>query len=561
MKFHLQLSGPNLNRELALDPSGAEITFGRDPAADVPLADPDQHISRKHLAVRQGADGVELRITSALNGVQTSRGAAAPGHSLLLQDGDHFTLGAYRVGVVAMVAVVGVADADHFGDEWGLLQPNARTAVTAAAVPISPALPTPAGDDPFSHPDFCPAAPARRPSGPASPDPIARRSHRLDEWLSGASAGPDAAPAAAWTAQAALPTATLAGPFDAFLGRPAAATPRALSPDHVLGIHLPMPTPTPTPTFRAHAATGMAIPAVPAALSDDIWASLHDAPLPPHGNVKRLLDAASNDDPFGDWTDASAAPSAAAPAIRVAPAAAAVHSAVDPAVDPAVVPLDPLDAWVAFTRGLGLSDLPDAPDAPDVAGGDAANAARAARAEHAGTVVRTLIEALALLLDARADLKRELRADDRTMLSGRDNNPLKARLSVAELIQYLFAAHPVGGYMPAGRAVRESIDDLLIHEHATIAAARAAVEGTLHEFDPARLRQQLLKLRNGKSSLFRVIDSSRLWDAYELQHQTQSLHLADWLETLFARHFMPAYGRETQRLKRAAGLDASETPD
>ena len=553
MKFRLHLSGPNLNRELALDPSGAEITFGRDPAADVPLADPDQHISRKHLAVRQCADGVELRITSALNGVQTSRGAAAPGHGRLLQDGDHFTLGAYRVGVIAVVAEVGTPDANNFGDEWGLLQ---STATAAAAVSISPALPIAGTDDPFSHPDFCPAPPARRPSGLASPDPLARRSQRLDEWLSGASPEPDAAQSMAWTAQAALPTATLAGPFDAFLGHPAAPAPRALSPDHVLGIHLPMPTsmstPTPVPMFRAHAATAMALPAVPAALPDDIWAGLNDAPTPPHGNVDRLLDPASNDDPFGDWTDASADHSAAAPTIRVepAPAAAAEHAAVDP-----------LDAWVAFARGLGLTDLPEVPEVPEVAEGVAPKAARAARAEHAGTVVRTLIEALALLLDARADLKRELRADDRTMLSGRDNNPLKARLSVAELIQYLFAAHPVGGYMPAGRAVRESIDDLLIHEHATIAAARAAVEGTLHEFDPARLRQQLLKLRNGKSSLFRVIDSSRLWDAYELQHQTQSLHLADWLETLFARHFMPAYGRETQRLKRAAGLDASETPD
>ena len=539
MKFCLHISGPNLNRELALDPSGAEITFGRDPAADVPLADPDQHISRKHLAVRQCADGVELRITSALNGVQTSRGAAAPGHGMLLQDGDHFRLGAYRVGVVAVVAEIGTAAADHFGDEWGLLPSHAMNARNAA-VPITPALPASVGDDPFSHPDFCPVLPARRPSGLASPDPLARRSQRLDEWLSGASPGADAAQSTAWTAQAAMPTATLAGPFDAFLGRPAAAAPRALSPDHVLGIHLPMP-------MFGHAATGPTIPAVPTTLPDDIWARLNDAPTPPHGNVDRPLDAASNDDPFGDWTDASAAPSAAAAA-----------AAADPAVDPAADPLDPLDAWAAFTRGLGLTEVPEGPDAAEV---DALKTARAARAEHAGTVVRTLIEALALLLDARADLKRELRADDRTMLSGRDNNPLKARLSVAELIQYLFAAHPVGGYLPAGRAVRESIDDLLIHEHATIAAARAAVEGTLHEFDPARLRQQLLKLRNGKASLFRVIDSSRLWDAYELQHQTQSLHLADWLETLFARHFMPAYGRETQRLKRAAGLDSGETPD
>ena len=161
-------------------------------------------------------------------------------------------------------------------------------------------------------------------------------------------------------------------------------------------------------------------------------------------------------------------------------------------------------------------------------------------------VVRTLIEALARLLDARADLKRELRAPDRTMLAGHDNNPLKAGLAAPELIQYLFATHSVGGFLPAGRAVRECIDDLLVHQLASLAATRAAVEGTLREFDPARLREQRAQ---GTSSRFRLFDSARLWDAHELHHQTQSAQMADWLETLFARYFMPAYARETARLK------------
>ena len=63
MSFLLHVTGPDLDQQFALDPSGAELTFGRDAAAGVQLADPDKHISRKHLAVRHGDGGVELRIT------------------------------------------------------------------------------------------------------------------------------------------------------------------------------------------------------------------------------------------------------------------------------------------------------------------------------------------------------------------------------------------------------------------------------------------------------------------------------------------------------------------
>jgi predicted component of type VI protein secretion system len=137
------------------------------------------------------------------------------------------------------------------------------------------------------------------------------------------------------------------------------------------------------------------------------------------------------------------------------------------------------------------------------------------------------------------------------MLSGRDNNPLKLKLSPAELVQYLFAAPAgAGAYMPADRAVRESIAELRVHEHATIAAARAAVEGALRDFEPGRMRKKLLK---GKSGLFQMMDNARLWDAYEADYEKQSQHMADWLETLFDRHFMPTYSRETERMKQMAG--------
>ena len=597
MKALLHITGPNLNREVALDPSGAELTLGRDPSADVPLADPQKHISRKHLALRRSGDGVELRIISGLNGIETSRGPAQPGQTSTLFGGDHFTLGPYRVDVEM---VPGAAPQPSSASAFGADDPFAALLGTAPAAPRS--------DDPFARPEFrlAPAAagfssvdPFQQLSGPGrpggtggtgntsspttsaplgnflapsrgtdtgSPDLLAsfgaegRMGHApdgqpLDDWLSGG------------THAHALSMAPVhaAGPLDSFLGRSSTPVPRALSPDHVHGIHLPMSFgPAGVPEAPSAPSAPTAPPTSPAS-TDDMWADLLqglDAPAgtnpakvleqttlvgpsataPPmnNGSAADDIDIPFGDDPFDDWADTASLPLGSQPPGSDTPTAVTRTRRTETGSAAASVAgkgNDATGAWPAFARGLGL---PEAHPSDEQA------------AERAGVMVRMLIEGVAELLGARADLKRELRAEDRTMLSGRDNNPLKAKLSAAQLVQYLFAAQAGGGYMPAERAVRESIAELRVHEHATIAASRAAVEGALRDFEPGRLRKQLTK---GKSGMFQVLDNARLWDAYQQHYEKQALHMADWLEAVFARHFMPTYARETERLKADESAD------
>ena len=590
MKALLRITGPNLNREVTLDPSGAELTLGRDPAADVTLIDPQKHISRKHLALRQCANGVELRIISELNGIETSRGPFQPGQRATLLGGDHFMLGPYRVDVEWAAGETPQPAAAAFGAD------DPFAALLGAAV-------VPRSDDPFARPEFRPAPAAAFPgvdpfqqlatpghadssgvpgaSGPLGsflaparaggtgskdvlasfgtegPTGLASGGQALDEWLGGG------------TPAEAFPMAPVhaGGPLDAFLGRNNAQAPRALSPEHVHGIHLPMsfgagsaPAQQGSSALRASAAPS---PPSPSASADDMWAGLlqessppaavHPAqgseratsinqaakPAAPANDGSGAIDISFGDDPFDDWADTGSLPlgnpptGADAPTAitrtprRSAPQASAPQAAARPHEGIASV-----GAWPAFARGLGLPET---------------HASDEQAARRAGEMVRMLIEGVAELLGARADLKRELRAEDRTMLSGRDNNPLKTGLSAADLVKYLFAASPGGGYMPAERAVRESIEELRIHEHATIAASRAAVEGALRDFEPGRLRKQIAP---GKSGMFQMLDNARLWEAYQLHYEKQALHMADWLEAVFARHFMPTYARETERLKR-----------
>ena len=615
MKALLRITGPNLNREVALDPSGAELTLGRDPSANVTLIDPQKHISRKHLALRLSGDGVELRIISELNGVETSRGPAQPGQRTTLLGGDHFTLGPYRVDV-----------------EWsaGELPPaSAGAAAFGADDPfaalLGPAV-MPSGDDPFARPEFRPAPAAafsnvdpfqqlagsgttgspanaaaagplgsflapRRAGSAGSPDvlasfgaegptALATGGQALDEWLGGAS------PAAAFP----MAPVHAGGPLDSFLGRGSAPSPRELSPEHVHGIHLPLSVrggaalqPLPPPTGKATAAPP---PPAPPATTDDMWADLLKGSGPPaaaepvklrdpttlfgqggtpvtpaapaasanDGSGADPIDISFGDDPFDDWADTaslplgSAAPGADPPTAisrtpRPGPGHGPAHAAAAAVVAPARDGSAAVGAaWPAFAQGLGLAETHSADE-------------QAAR--RAGVMVRVLIEGVAELLGARADLKRELRAEDRTLLSGRDNNPLKAGLSATDLVQYLFAPPMGAAYLPADRAVRESIAELRVHEHATIAASRAAVEGALRDFEPGRLRKQLAP---AKSGMFQVLDNARLWEAYQAHYEKQALHMADWLEAVFARHFMPTYSRETDRLKQAASDAAADDP-
>ena len=565
---------------------GTELTLGRDANADVVLPDPEKRISRKHVVLRQAGDALELHVTSTVNGIETSRGPVERGQSIQLVLGDFLKLGAYRVDLVAGAA--GAAPSLAPLTSLASLAPSAPSAPPFDANDPFAALlggnsTSSNGNDPFSRPEFRPTPAATKPmsddpfgelagfssgGAPVRPGPppsgggfdlnqfgatpsrsgpgevlntlgAGTAGPGLNDWLGGSGSGGP------------LQGSAGAGPLDAFLGRSAPEPVRALSPDHVHGINMPM-------SFRTSAATpppAMATPASnrqpelpppippPAAPVDanaDVWANLmggFDIEIPmdagprpttaagpqpqaaPAGldDVFASIGGAADDDAFADWSATHAMPPGSVdPEVRANPVQA----------------LSQGDAvWAAFARGLGLPPL---------------HPANEQAAERAGEMVRLVIEGLAVLLAARADLKRELRADDRTMLSGRDNNPLKLQLSAAELVEYLFTAQASAGYMPAERAVRESIAELGIHEHATIAAARAAVEGALRDFEPARLRKLLMK---GKSGMFQLLDNAKLWDAYQQHYEKQSQQMADWLELMFNRHFMPTYSRETERLK------------
>lgn len=185
-----------------------------------------------------------------------------------------------------------------------------------------------------------------------------------------------------------------------------------------------------------------------------------------------------------------------------------------------------------FFRGLGL----DAPGLGTLSQGEL---------EAIGRAMRVLVLGVLDLHASAAGVRQELRAGDGTMLAPVDNNPLKADWPPETKLRYLFAGRAVrGGFLNPERALRELLAELIAHNGASGAAARAALESTLRDFEPAALKARLL----GAGA--RLFEGAKAWDAYARYYEEQGQDMALWTQRLLDRYFAEAYVRESLRIRR-----------
>ena len=259
-----------------------------------------------------------------------------------------------------------------------------------------------------------------------------------------------------------------------------------------------------------------AVAAAPA--DEDPWAVLErESAGAAQADAQSTLPAPTEEDPFGEWGfDSTFGPGA--------PGGPLVAGGLAPAQD----------VLAAFLRGAGLD--------PQQVGGLSEG-----EVEDLGRLVRLALTGLLDLHASKAELKRELRAEDRTMLAVQDNNPLKSDWPVDTRLRYLLGGRAASvGFVRPERALGELLAELRTHDQAMAAAARAVVEGTLRELSPPELRKHL----PGADSL--LFSSAKLWDAYARLHEEQGADLPGWLTRLFGKYFTSAYLREAQRIKREA---------
>ena len=165
---------------------------------------------------------------------------------------------------------------------------------------------------------------------------------------------------------------------------------------------------------------------------------------------------------------------------------------------------------------------------------------------QSGKIMRAAVEGAMALLAARATAKKELRAEDRTMVASKDNNPLKLMSDPQEALAFLFDIKDrTGGFLDPVQAVGDAFDDLRAHEVALFAGMRAALLGSIQRFDPKTLEPELEKNAGGLG----LNRKAKLWEQFVIYQQKLARDAEDDFNKVFGREFMGTYMEQVKRLR------------
>jgi type VI secretion system FHA domain protein len=158
--------------------------------------------------------------------------------------------------------------------------------------------------------------------------------------------------------------------------------------------------------------------------------------------------------------------------------------------------------------------------------------------EELGCVMREALRGMIDLLVARAEAKREVRADA-TIIVAQDNNPLKFAPDLDAVVMHLL--QPRGkGFMPPLPAIRDAQDSLRSHQAGFVAGMRAALESVVARFDPAHLEARLTATAP-THTLLPVNHRAKLWEMYEELYEQISREAQADFNQLFREEFLRAY--------------------
>jgi len=164
-----------------------------------------------------------------------------------------------------------------------------------------------------------------------------------------------------------------------------------------------------------------------------------------------------------------------------------------------------------------------------------------------GAIMRAAIEGLMMLLLARAEMRKEFEAEERTMVAARDNNPLKLMSDPHEAMEFLFdPAERTDGFLDPVQAIGDACEDLRTHELALMAGMRAAILGALRRFDPPAIERAFDKSAKGFSLASR---KARLWEMFIEQQDKLARDAQEDFNKVFGRDFMGAYQAQLRRVK------------
>jgi type VI secretion system FHA domain protein len=158
--------------------------------------------------------------------------------------------------------------------------------------------------------------------------------------------------------------------------------------------------------------------------------------------------------------------------------------------------------------------------------------------EQLGALMREATAGLLDLLAARANAKRQVRAD-MTVIVSKDNNPLKFSPNVETALAQLLV--PKGkGFMPPLRAVTDAYEDLRSHQQGFMEGMRSALAVVLSRFNPQQLEQRMAA-HSMVDSILPTTRKAKLWDSFGNLYGEISKEAESDFHTLFGQEFLRAY--------------------
>lgn len=165
-----------------------------------------------------------------------------------------------------------------------------------------------------------------------------------------------------------------------------------------------------------------------------------------------------------------------------------------------------------------------------------------------GAILRAAVEGIMMLLIARAEMRKEFQAEERTTVAARDNNPLKLMSDPHEAMAFLFdPSERTHGFLDPVQAVGDACEDLRSHEIALMAAMRAAIQGAVRRLDPHALERAFEKSSGGGFSF--GSRKAKLWELFVAHQEKLSHDAQEDFSKVFGREFMGAYQAQLRRLK------------
>jgi len=480
---------------------GPRITIGRGVECTIVLEDPKKWVSRLHADLSAEAGALWLTVLSKVNPVFVNGERKAPGSRLVVQAGDRLAIGDYEIELEAF------APPER---EPPMPQPGItflRESVPELDFVLESADEVSGSEKPPERVEACvpaelqakPEAKIPRPSVADEPQSLPQSTVDESETAAHSMPQPRQQPAGALrpgedvvTAAPMAGTAPTVETFDepTLIGQPADAAVTSVEESILLEVtqlrgNLPPPEPSLFETEAPAAEeTGFGVPALDGQASSD----------------SSVLE----------------------PTLLRTDGAIAAASVLERALN-------------AFREGAGIGER---------SLGGVEETERFLR--QGGALVRAAVEGVMALLVARAEAKKELRAEDRTMVASRDNNPLKLMADPQEAIEFLLdTKERPGGFLPPVQAVADAFEDVRAHEAALIAGMRAAVLGAIRRFDPKGLEEEFT--RAGGFGLNR---RAKLWDFFCALHQKLVREAEEDFNKAFGRDFIAAYSAQVARLRR-----------